>query len=54
MKRYLTAPVLIVSANLAATALVAATAFLAAPAFASGYGPQPLFAPLASASVCAR
>ena len=40
MKRHLTAPVLIVSANLAAAALVAATAFLAAPAFASGDGPQ--------------
>ncbi|MCP3710693.1 hypothetical protein M3I54_27600 [Paraburkholderia sp. CNPSo 3274] len=49
MKRHLTAPVLIVSANLAAAALVAATAFLGAPAFASGDGPQPSYEPQAGA-----
>jgi hypothetical protein len=50
MKRYLTAPVLIVSANVAAAALVATTAFLAAPAFAGSDRPHPL----ASAPVHAR
>lgn len=54
MKRTPNAPLLFVSANLAAIALVAATALLAAPAFARGYDLQPSYAPTVGAPASQR